>query len=89
MADARYRKAEGYVSTGVEDDVVLMSLEAGSYYGIGGAGGAVWAMLDEPRSEAELVEGVMAAYAVDRETCTADVRAFLADLKAKGLVEEA
>lgn len=87
MADTtRYQRVSDIVSTDMDGERVMMSLDQGAYFGLGGIGGTIWDMLDQPRSIAELEAQVMTQYAVDAETCRTDVAAFLADLERNGLV---
>ena len=87
MTDApRYQRVTEIVSTEMDGERVMMSLEQGAYFGLGGIGGTIWDVLAEPRSVAEIEAQIMAEYDVDAETCHADVAAFLADLERNGLV---
>lgn len=87
MADTlRYQRVSDIVSTDMDGERVMMSLDQGAYFGLGGIGGTIWDMLDQPRSIGELEAQVMAQYAVDAETCRTDVAAFLADMERNGLV---
>ena len=87
MADTpRYQRVSDIVSTDMDGERVMMSLDQGVYFGLGGIGGTIWDMLDQPRSIAELEAQVMPQYAVDAETCRTHVAAFLADLERNGLV---
>lgn len=82
----RYHRVADIVSADMDGERVMMSLEQGAYFGLGGIGGTIWDLLSEPRSIADLEAQVMAEYDVDAETCRADVAAFLADLERNGLV---
>lgn len=87
MTDSlRYHRVADIVSTDMDGERVMMSLEQGAYFGLGGVGGTIWDFLGEPRSLTEIEAQVMAEYDVDAETCRADVAAFLADLERNGLV---
>jgi len=78
--------ADAIVST-VGDETVLLDLEDGTYYGLNGVGAHLWERLDEPTAVASLERETATAFDIDRETCRADVRAFLADLRDRGLIE--
>lgn len=87
MTDSpRYHRIDGLVSADMDGERVMMSLDQGAYFGLGGIGGAIWDMLSEPRSLSEIEARVMAGYAVDAGTCRADIAAFLADLERNALV---
>ncbi|MDF1730725.1 MAG: lasso peptide biosynthesis PqqD family chaperone [Minwuia sp.] len=87
MTAPTYRRLEGFVSTDMDGETVLMSIEHGSYFGIGGTGSLIWERLEQPQTEDALVEAVRAAYDVSEEDCRRDVAAFLATLIENGLVE--
>jgi len=72
--------------TELDGQFMLMNVEDGSYYEVAGVGGLIWHMLDTPRSEAEIVDTILASHTVDREQCVLDVRAFLGKLTAANVV---
>ena len=82
-----YRRSSDILSAGVDDDLVMMSIQAGNYYNIGGAGTLIWGLLAEPRSMNELIDGVVADYDVERERCASDVGAFVEELLKLKMVE--
>jgi len=87
MTAPTYRRIEGFVSTDMDGETVLMHIEHGSYFGIGGTGALIWDRLQEPQTEAALVEAVCAEYDVTEQDCRRDVAGFLAKLHENGLVE--
>ncbi len=84
---ALYRRNTDILSANVDDDLVMMSIQAGNYYNIGGVGTFIWELLAQPRSMDELVEAVMAAYDVGRDRCAADIDGFLQELIGLKLIE--
>jgi hypothetical protein len=81
-------RSQSALWTELDGQFMLMNIEDGSYYEIAGIGGVIWHMLETPRSEAEIVDAVLAAYRVEREQCVLDVRAFLDKLVAAHVVIE-
>jgi hypothetical protein len=79
--------ARGQVSTEVEGEAVILSLDDGVYYGLDGVGARVWELLTEPRSAAELRDAVVAEYEVEAETAWRDLERLVAELRTRGLVE--
>ena len=71
MTAPTYRRLEGFVSTDMDGETVLMSIEHGSYFGIGGTGSLIWSRLEEAQTEDALVEAVRAEYDVSEEDCRA------------------
>jgi hypothetical protein len=88
-SNAVYRRNTDILSANVDDDLVMMSIQAGNYYNIGGVGTFIWELLAEPKSMDELVDGVMADYDVERERCAVDVGAFIEELIRLKLIESA
>lgn len=84
-----YRRNADILAASVDDDLVMMSIQAGSYYNIGGVGTLVWELLAQPRSLDELIDGVLADYDVERERCASDIGAFVERLVSLNLIEPA
>ena len=74
--------------TELDGQIVLMNIENGAYFEMAGVGGAIWSFLESPRSEAEIVDNIVAHYRVERPACEQDVRAFLNKLLAAKMVTE-
>lgn len=89
MVSARIRmvQAGDQVATDLADEVVVLHLASGVYYGLEGVGARVWRLLREPTTASEIVEALLAEYDVDREECRRDVEALLERLAAERLIE--
>ena len=74
------------LSTELDQETVLMSIDAGAYYGLEGAAWSIWKKLENPTSFSELVDCLEREYRVSRETCVSDVQKFLAELEREGLL---
>lgn len=77
------------ISATVDDDLVMMSLTKGEYYGISGVGARIWELLAEPTTLDSLVDTICAEYKVDPQVCRADVEEFVTRLGDLGLVSDA
>lgn len=77
------------VAADMDGETVMMSVERGEYFGLGGTGSRVWELLAQPCSLAQLCATFAAEYAVDAQTCAADLRGFVEDLLQRGLVSAA
>ena len=82
-----YRRNSDILAANVDDDLVMMSIQAGNYYNIGGVGTCIWELLAAPRTMDELIDGVVSEYDVERERCASDVGAFVQDLIRLKLIE--
>lgn len=74
------------IATDMDGDLVMMSIERGEYFGVGGVGPRVWELLAQPASVAQLAETICAEYEVDATTCLPDMEAFAQALLQNGLV---
>ena len=74
------------IATDMDGDTLMMSIERGEYFGIGGVGSRVWELLAQPVSIAQLTEAICAKYDVDAATCQADMDKFAHELLQNGLV---
>jgi hypothetical protein len=70
----------------VGDDLVLLSVEQGSYYALDSIAAAVWQRLAVPASIDEMCTALRERYDVAPDQCEADVRAFLKELDAQHLL---
>ena len=74
------------LSTDFDQETVLMSIEAGAYYGLEGPARSIWEMLESPSTVAELVQRLVMEYEVAPEACAADVARFLEEMDREGLI---
>lgn len=73
------------IATDMDGDTVMMSMERGEYFGIGGVGSFVWSLLENPVSLNDIVEAICAEFDVDETTCRGDMEHFIAELRQHGL----
>lgn len=77
------------VSSEIDDDLVILSVERGRYYGTEVVGQRIWALLAAPICVDNLCDALMAEFKVERAICEQEVLAFLSQLQAEGLIEVA
>jgi hypothetical protein len=73
----------------VDEEVVVLSLRAGSYFGFGRVGSEIWQMLAQPRRVGAVCDELMQRYEVDADTLRRDVTGFLQTLIERRLVRVA
>jgi hypothetical protein len=74
------------LSTELDQETVLMSIDAGAYYGLAGVARCIWNKLESPIRFSDLVDCLEGEYCVSRETCVTDVQKFLAEIEREGLL---
>ena len=70
------------------DEMVLLDLESGLYFGVDGVGQRIWETFVEGRNLEEAVAVVVAEYEVEAAQAQADVIAFVSNLVDRGLLTE-
>ncbi len=75
------------LSSKIDEEAILMSFEAESYFGLDPVGSRVWELLSKQAATAdELVILMMEEYEVNERTCREDVQKFIDDMLAKKLI---
>lgn len=69
------------------DEVVLLSLRDGMYYGLEDVGTRVWSLLQTPTTLGAIRDALVAEYRVEPVRCERDLRALLGEMASRGLVE--
>ena len=86
-ADDRLFRSNDLITTELDDETVLMSIEAGSYYGVEGTARKIWNTLETPLSFSELVESMVRDYRVTGDALTLDLQKFLSEMEQEGLLD--
>lgn len=85
--DTTVRPVEDQISTEIEDELVVLQLDTGKYFGIDGVGPRVWELLQEPLTVGELEDRLIDEYDVSRERLQQDIDSLLAELDDAELIE--
>lgn len=79
--------AKDQVSSDLGDEVAILDLRGGMYYGLESVGSRIWKLIEEPRTVRDIRDIVASEYEVELESCERDVITFLQRLTDEGLVE--
>ena len=88
-ADDRVSVRDGVMFNRVGDEVVLLDLDSGTYFGLDAVGGRVWDLLTGSATIAETIETMLAEFDVERDTLERDVLRLVNELEEKGLISAA
>lgn len=78
--------SDSVVSASLDDEVVLLNVETGIYYGLDAVGARIWSLLEEG-TDLETLEGrLLQEYVVEPEQLRADIAEFLDALQGMGLL---
>jgi len=75
-----------YVYCNVEDEMVLLGMEDGIYYGLNPVGAFIWEQIKEPKTIDEVRDAILAEYDVEKGECKRDLMELLEELAEKGLI---
>jgi len=83
------RWSDDQLAATVDQEIVILSVERGSYYGLDDIGSEIWQQMATPVSIGALCDALAAKYDADRATIERDVLTLLETLVAEGLVTPA
>ena len=75
-----------HVSADMGEEIILLHLENGLYFGLGNVGTRIWNLLQKPVKVREITSLLLQEYEVDHERCHDEVMSLVADLVDQGLV---
>lgn len=79
--------AEDQVFSDLGDEVAILDLKGGTYYGLDAVGARIWNLSQRPRTVREIQEVLVSEYDVDPDRCARDLIALLRRLAEEGLIE--
>jgi hypothetical protein len=75
------------LSSPIGEDLAVLALDEGAYYGLNPTGNRIWELLQKPTRVAEIYTALVDEFEVDAEVARRDLLALLAELHAAGLIE--
>lgn len=75
------------VSTEIDGETVMMSVEQGKYYGLDIIGSRIWQLLETPVSVSEILGKLLHEYEDKENTCEQDILILLDDLYNQDLIQ--
>jgi len=79
--------AEGQVFSDLGDEVAVLDLKSGTYYGLNAVGARIWSLIQEPRTVQEIHDILISEYEVEPHRCKQDLVMLLQDLAEQELIE--
>lgn len=79
--------SKNYVYCKVEDELVLLGMDDGVYYGLNPVGAFIWEKINEPITINELREAILEEYDVGKDECEGDLFDLLEELADKGMID--
>src|SRR5262249_15357990 len=79
-------RRDGFIDSEIDDEIVALSIERGTCYGMNRTGTRIWNLLANPIRISELCATLVATYRVDHAVCEAQVLDLLEEFRAEGLI---
>lgn len=77
---------ESLLSADLGDDVVMMDIDNGSYYGLEAVASRIWSLLETPCSARSICAQLVDEYEIEAEQCEREVLTFLERLLSQRIV---
>ncbi len=65
----RYIQSKQVVQSKIDDEVVMMDIESGFYFGLNSVASIIWELLKDAKTVDELADYLITEYDVSREQC--------------------
>ena len=82
------KASEHFSETTIDDEIVVMSLATGDFFSLEGTARAAWDLIDGSRDLAALVTALAEQFDTSAQTIGPDLEAFVAQLRAAGLLRD-
>ena len=69
------------------DDIVMVSIEKGYYYGVSNVGREIWESIEHPVKVSDLIDHFVQTFDVERSLCEQETLSFLEDLLRENLLQ--
>jgi hypothetical protein len=86
MAEIRLRD-EDVTWRSVDDEVIVLDRRSWAYLSVNGSGALLWPRVVDGTTRPDLVEALVAAYAIEPDNAAADVDAFVGMLREHDLLQ--
>lgn len=80
---------ESVVSAELDEEVILLNVETGVYFGLDAIGTTIWSAIEKGATEDEIFAQLSAEYEVEPNQLRSDLSNFIAALTEQGLVRAA
>lgn len=88
VLDLRIVPASKAADSRVGEELVILNLEDGTYYGLDAVGTRIWELLKQDHAPRAICARLSQEFEVSLDVIEADTRAFLSDLMENALVSE-
>lgn len=87
-SDKKFIRNPDIIDSPIDDEVVMMDVDKGAYFGLDSVGSQIWEELAEPHSLDALAEKLTQTYEVSVEQCKQDIAPLLEQMVESNLLVE-
>lgn len=84
----KFIRNEDNLASKIHNEIVMVNITQGNYFGLNSVGSDIWELLNQPRSIDEICGLLIEEYSIDMETCKNHVTGFLEELIKQGLIHK-
>src|SRR5262245_58448526 len=81
------QRSPDVIAAEADEDLVMVSIENGFYYGVSNVARSIWETIENPRRISDIVADLSTSYEVDRTTCEKQTLSFLESLRTENLLQ--
>jgi hypothetical protein len=85
--DTVIQRKAGVIQTTVDQDIVMVSIDTGNYYGVSSVARDIWEAIEQPIRIGDLINRLVAAYDIEFDVCAKETLSFLETLRAEKLLQ--
>ncbi len=74
------------IHSAMDDEVVMMSVDQGLFFGLDKIGAHIWELLETPKTGEEVITLLLSQYDVTRDQCENDTLRFLSNMLDKKVI---
>ena len=82
------KNTDRFTEAAIDDEIVLMRMDTGEFFSLTGTAVEVWHLIDNERSQSDIVELLQRVFDAPTEVIAQDVSELLSELSGIGLVDQ-
>ncbi len=81
------RFSKDVVFRDLDDEMIIMDMNTGKYFGLNETGAKIWALLDKYQKPKKVIDELLTEYNLSEDECEREVKQFLQAILNKGLID--
>ena len=84
----RYIQNKEIIQSKIGEEVVMLDMESGFYFGLNSVASVIWKMMEQEISFDLMVDQLMETFSVERSLCESDTKELIDQLLEKKIIRE-